>query len=162
MKEYVEQFRVWWAARQHQERQFLIAGAVVVAVAIFYLAIWEPVAKAQRKAEAALRQSRTVANRLETIAVEVERNRGQGGGSRTLPLMTAVDQATHRPELGKEPARVQEGDKEVKVWFDDVPFDALLTWLALVQSQYGIVVSSAELERKAEGLVTARLSLVRP
>src|SRR5439155_1429355 len=151
MKQYLEQFKVWWTARQPRERQVLLAGAAVVVVAVFYLAIWEPVAKAERKAGLALRQSRTVANRLETIAVEVERNRGTGGGNRTLPLLTAVDQATHRPELGKDPSRVQpEGDKEVKVWIDDVPFDGLVAWIQLLQTQYGIVVGSAELEHKAE------------
>jgi general secretion pathway protein M len=163
MKQYLEQFRVWWAARQARERQILVAGAVIAAFAILYLAIWEPVARAQRKAELALRESRAVANRLETIAVEVEHTRGAGGANRTLPLLTAVDQATHRPELGKEPSRVQpEGDKEVKVWIDDVPFDALVTWIQMLQTQYAIVVGSAELERKGEGVVSARLSLVRP
>ena len=165
MKQYLEQFRQWWSARQQRERQVLIAGAVVVVLAIFYAAIWQPVAKARHRAELDLQQTRSVANRLETIAVVVEQSRGSGAGAatRSMPLLSAVDQATHRPELGKEPSRIQpEGDKEVKVWLDDVAFDALVAWLQEVQTQYGIVVSAAELERKADGVVSARLSLVRP
>jgi general secretion pathway protein M len=163
MKQYLDQFNTWWAARQIRERQILVVGAIAVAVSIFYLAIWEPVARAQRKADAALRQSRTVANRLETNAVEVQRSRGTGGGFSSLPLLTAVDQAAKRPELGKAPSRIQpENDKEVKLWLDEVPFDALVSWLQILQTQYGIAVASAELEKKGEGLVNARLSLVRP
>jgi general secretion pathway protein M len=163
MKQYLDQFNAWWSARQTRERQVLIAGAIAVAIAILYGAIWTPVVTADRRAQAALVRNREVANRLETIAVEVQHARGGGaGGFANLPLLTAVDQATKRPELGKEASRIQpEGDKEVKIWLDDVPFDALITWLQILQQQYGISVGSAEIEKKAEGVVSARLSLTR-
>jgi len=164
MKPYLEQFMQWWNARQQRERQIVIVGAIFVVIFIFYEALWAPVEKARHLAELALQQTRTVANRLEAVATEVAQNRGAGGGAfRTMPLLSAVDQATHRPELGKEPSRIQpENEREVKVWLDDVPFDALVTWLNLVNTQYGIVIASAELERKADGVVSARLSMVRP
>lgn len=165
MKPYLEQFMQWWNARQPRERQILIAGAVFVALFIFYGAIWSPLQKARHRAELDLQQTRTLANRLEAIAVDVERNRGAGGGAnRNLPLLSAVDQAAHRPELGKQYERIEpdEGEHSVKIWINEVPFDSLVSWLNLVQTQYGIVVSSAELERKGDGVVNARLSLVRP
>jgi len=162
MKQYLDQFNVWWAARQARERQILIAGAVAVLIAIFYGAIWAPIARAERNAQAALLRNREVANRLETIAVEVQQSHGAAAGFINVPLLTAVDQASKRPELGKEPSRIQpEGDKEVKIWIDDVPFDQLITWMQILQQQYGISVASAELEKKGEGLVNARLSLSR-
>ena len=165
MKPYLEQFLQWWNLRQPRERQILIAGAVFVAVFLLYGAIWSPLQKARHRAELDLRTTRMLANRLETIAVDVERNRGTGGGaSRNLPLLSAVDQAAHRPELGKQYERIEpdEGERSVKIWINEVPFDSLVSWLNLVQTQYGIVVASAELERKGDGVVDARLSLVRP
>jgi len=166
MNQYLEQFRAWWAERNQDERRILIAGAIVVAVVLFYVAIWEPVAKAHRRAETTLAENRAVASRLEAMGAEVGRLRGANGASaanRSLSLLAAVDQSSRGPELGKAPSRIQpEGDKEVKLWVDDVPFDALLTWVQQLQMQYGITVSSAEIERKAEGVVSARLSLVRP
>ena len=166
MKAYLEQFRTWWDARQAQERTLLLVGAALMAVLLFYLAVWQPVARAHHRAELALSQSHAAAQRLEVIGAEVARLRGAGGQSaanRSLSLLAAVDQASRGPELGKAPSRIQpEGDKEVKLWIDDVPFDAVLQWTQLLQSQYGITVSSAEIERKGEGVVSARLSLVRP
>jgi general secretion pathway protein M len=165
MKQYLEQFKVWWNARLPRERQILAAGAAVVAVLLFYSIVWNPVVKARHRAEVELRETRAFAHRLETIAVDVERMRGtaSAASTRNLSLLTAVGQAARQPELGKEPSRIEpDGEKEVKVWIDDVPFDALVAWLQQTQTQFGIVVSSAELERKADGVVTARLSMTRP
>jgi general secretion pathway protein M len=167
MKPYLEQFLQWWNARLPRERQILIVGAVFVVFFILYSAIWAPLAKARHRAELDLQETRALANRLETVASEVERNRGSGGmaaATRGMPLLSAVDQASHRPELGKQYEKIEpdEGERTVKIWIDDVPFDSLVNWLNLLQTQYGIVVSTAELERKGEGLVNARLSLTRP
>jgi general secretion pathway protein M len=165
MKPYLEQFMQWWNARLPRERQILLAGAAVVVLFILYSAIWAPLHHARHRAELDLQQTRTVANRLEAVAIDVERNRGVGGAAATrgLPLLSAVDQASHRPELGKPYERIEpDGDREVKIWINEVPFDSLVDWLNLLQTQYGIVASSAELERKGEGVVNARLSLVRP
>jgi general secretion pathway protein M len=165
MKQYLEQFQQWWNARQPREKQILLVGAAFVVLFLFYGAIWKPIDKARHRAELDLEQSRVLANRLEAVAGDVEHNRGAGGAAatRSLPLLSAVDQASKRPELGKAYDRIEpEGEREVKVWFSDVPFDALLAWLDVVQTQYGIVVSSAELERKGDGVVNARLSMVRP
>jgi general secretion pathway protein M len=166
MKQYLDQFNAWWNARLPRERQVLAVGAAAVVLALFYSIVWQPVHQARARAESDLRDTRTFANRLESIAVEVERARGSGAAAETrnLSLLSAVGQAAQRPELGgKAPSRIEpEGEKEVKIWFDDVAFDALLAWLQQLQSQYGIVVSAAELERKGEGVVTVRLSLARP
>jgi general secretion pathway protein M len=167
MKSYLEQFLQWWNARLPRERQILIVGAAVVAVFVLYSAIWSPLQKARHRAELDLQETRALANRLEDVAAEVQRDRGVGGGAaatRGMPLLSAVDQAAHRPELGKQYEKIEpdEGERTVKIWIDDVPFDALVNWLSVLQTQYGIVVSSAELERKGEGVVNARLSLMRP
>ena len=64
---------------------------------------------------------------------------------------------------GVTPYVVIDGETEVKIWFEDVPFDNLARWIGILQSRYGVSVSGAEIERRSSpGLVNARLSLVRP
>jgi general secretion pathway protein M len=166
LKQYVAQFRTWWSERQPRERSVLAAGAALVALALLYFAIWEPLTGARHNAERDLAQQRAVATRIEQIAAEVEHLRGSGAAAaanRNLSLVAAVDQSSRLPQLGKAPSRIQpEGDREVKVWLDDIAFNAVLDWTQQLQKQYGIAVSSAEIERKGEGIVSARLSLVRP
>ncbi|MDP3859623.1 MAG: type II secretion system protein M [Stagnimonas sp.] len=152
---------------QPRERLIVGVGAVVVAITLAYLLLWEPFARAAQRQTVALADERAFAERLEAIASVVQRARSsglaptQGGGQ---SLLTLVDQASRLPELGKAPARIQpDGDKEVKIWLEDVPFDQLARWIGVLQSRYGISVSGAEIERRAsDGLVNARLSLVRP
>jgi len=152
---------------QPRERLIVATGAVVVLITLVYLVLWEPFASARAKQTAALTEARMLADRLETIGASVQKARAaglgavQGGGQ---SLLTLIDQQAKSPELGKAPTRLQpEGDKEVKIWFEDVPFDALLRWMATLETRYGVQISGAEIERRAgAGLVNARLTVSRP
>jgi general secretion pathway protein M len=152
---------------QPRERLFVAVGAAVVVVALIYGALWQPFARAQARQVMALENARALAERLEVIASAVQKARAAGIGSmqgREQSLLTLIDQQGRSAELGRAPARLQpEGDNEVKVWFEDVPFDSLVRWMATLESRYGVQIQSAEFERRAgAGLVNARLTVVRP
>lgn len=152
---------------QPRERVMVAIGAVVVAITLVYLLLWEPAANARTRQATALADERALAERLETIGVAVQKARASGVGAiqgRGQSLLTLVDQLGKSAELGKAPTRMQpEGDTEVKVWFEDVPFDALVRWMNTLESRYGMQISAAELERRAgAGLVNARLTVTRP
>ena len=78
-------------------------------------------------------------------------------------LLAVVDQSRKASALTKPPSRLQpEGDGVVRIWLEDVPFDALLRWLADLQLRYGVRVDTADIEREsAPGLVNARVTLMR-
>ena len=166
MKAYLARFRAWWATLAEREQRVLAVGAVVVGLTVLYLGVWEPVVKAQRDRELALEDARALATMLETLAVEVQRGRDAGGGGTAgagQSLLAVVDQSRRASALTKPPTRLQpEGDATVRIWLDDVPFDALLRWLGDLQARYGVRVDAADIERQSgQGLVSARLTLVR-
>ena len=159
-------FRAWWGTLAQREQRVLAVGAIVLGLVVLYLGVWEPVAKAQRDRQLALEDARALATMLETLAVEVQRGRGAGGGGTAgagQSLLSVVDQSRRASGLTKPPTRLQpEGDAIVRIWLDDVPFDALLRWLADLQTRYGVRVDAADIERESgPGLVNARLTLVR-
>ncbi|HEX4896389.1 MAG TPA: type II secretion system protein M [Solimonas sp.] len=165
MNAYWLRLQSWLAQLAPRERVLVLSGAGVVALTLLYLLIWEPLAKAHAQRAESLEAARALAGRIETAAALVQSQRGSGGAvNRNLSLLAAVDQTSRSPVLGKPPTRVQpEGDREVRVWIDDVSFDNLLRWLQELETRYGIVARSAELERgQAPGTVNARLSLARP
>lgn len=149
---------------QPRERVIVFVGAAVLAALIAYLGIWEPLVKAHYRNADALQTSRALATRIETAASLAQ---GQSGNNvnRSAALLSVVDQTSRSGTLGKAPTRVQpegSGEREVKVWFEDVPFTNCLRWLSELQSQYGIQVSSTEIEQgSAPGLVNARFTLSR-
>lgn len=165
MKMYFERFRAWWATLAQREQRMLAAGAVFVAGAVLYLGVWEPVAQAGRERQLALEDARALATMLETLAVEVQRGRGTGTGTAGAgqSLLSVVDQSRRASALTKPPSRLQpEGDAMVRIWLEDVPFDALLRWLGDLQLRYGVRVDTADIERESgPGLVNARIALVR-
>ncbi|MEQ1440556.1 type II secretion system protein M [Fontimonas sp. SYSU GA230001] len=163
MKTLVEQLREALLSRSPRERIMLLAAALVVACTLLYLLVWEPLVTADLQRKAALERARLTAARIEEIAVRVQSMSAGRRTDRNTSLLAAVDQTSRSPTLGKAPSRLQpEGDREVKIWIDDVPFDNLLRWLQELDTRYGITPASAEIERAAAaGVVNVRLTLVR-
>lgn len=167
LRDATAQARERWSALQMRERWMLGVGGAVLLVTLLYLLVWEPVTQAHTNRTAALEASRALAIRLEQAAGLVLQTRGRGSAAvagRGTSLMAAVDMASKQSGLGKGPSRIQpEGDREVRVWFEEVSFDLLVRWLADLQARYGISVQTFDVEPQAEpGKVNVRLSLVRP
>lgn len=160
------QARERFDALQPREQWMLGAGAVALLLTCLYLLAWEPLVLARGQRAAALASSRELALRLEQAAARVQsdaaRNPAAQAG-RDLSLMAAVDQAGKQGGLGKAPTRIQpEGERSVRVWFEDVPFDALVRWLDQLHARYGVSVQTLDVEpQSSPGLVNVRLSLTR-
>jgi general secretion pathway protein M len=166
LQQLIQQGRARFDALSQRERWMVVAGGTALTLTLLYLAIIEPITLAHRKRVEALDSARALATQLETAAAAVNAAARRGGGAtagRGMSLLAAVDQSSKSGTLGKAPERLQpEGDKEVKLWFDDVPFDNLVRWLGELQTRYGITVQSLDIETQpGAGLVDARLSLVR-
>lgn len=166
LKQRLAPWRERWQALAPRERRFLTVGVTGVLITVFYLAIWEPLRESAERRHNGLEQARALAVRLEQIAAEVGASQRGGGAQpdRSLSLLAAVDQSVKRSALGKPPSRLQpDGEKQIKVWLEDVSFDALVPWLQELETRYGILVQSVDIEREsAAGLVNAQLGLARP
>jgi general secretion pathway protein M len=150
-----------------RERVLVLLAAAAVAMTLFFLLVWEPLAQAHHRRADELQAARALAERLEVIGAEVQRNRRSGGTQApdiSTSLLAAVDLSARAGTLSKPPSRIQpEGEREVRVWLEAVSFDSLLRWLGEIEARYGIQVQTADIERvERPGLVDARLSLVRP
>src|SRR5882757_4639195 len=131
LEQSIAPLRARYEALQPREQLFVGAAAVVVALALIYLAIWTPVASARRHAERDLAANRAVAQRLEVVgaALGPAQNSGASGPlvSRDASLLSAVDLASKNGTLSKPPSRLQpDGDNQVRVWVDEVQFDSLV------------------------------------
>ncbi|WP_028079510.1 type II secretion system protein GspM [Solimonas soli] len=150
---------------QPRERLMVLAGGAVLLVVIFYLALWEPLLLAGKRRADELDSARALAVRIESAASLAQSGRAGGAVDRGTPIVSVVDQSSRGSTLGVPPTRVQpegNGDKAVKVWFENVPFDNTVRWLGELQARYAVTVSSAEIEPgSAPGTVTARFTLSR-
>ncbi|MBL6751456.1 MAG: type II secretion system protein M [Nevskia sp.] len=157
--------RARFDALQPREQALAAAMAVVVALALVYLALWEPLALLRAHRARDLEAARALAGQLELLGAQAGAGRlpaapppGVAGAS----LLSTVDQSTKDGSLAKAPTRLQpDGDNQVRIWFEDVPFDSLLRWMNALQTRYGVRIDNASIERRqAAGTVNARLALV--
>lgn len=159
----IERLRTAVQALAPRERVLVLSASVFVALTLLYLLAWEPLVSAHAQRVEALDRARLLSMRIEEVAARLQ---GAGPGrsvDRNTSLLAAVDQTSRSPTLGKAPSRLQpEGDREVKIWIEDVAFDNLLRWLQELDTRYGISAASAEIERgSASGVVSVRLTLMR-
>ena len=160
----LEQLRTRWTALTDRERRIVTLGGIALGLILVYLVLWAPVAKARHAREVALKESHTLAVQLEKLATEVQRHRGGSSPVAThQSLLALVDQTRKASSLTKPPSRLEpEGDTTVRIWMEDVPFDALVRWLGDLQTRYGVRVDTADIERTSgSGLVSARLTLMK-
>jgi general secretion pathway protein M len=163
MNAYLERFRTWWSGLAERERQVLAVGAVALGLILAYLLVWEPLAGARQQQQTDLQAARALAGQLESLAPLAPRGGAAAVSGAGQSLLAVIDQTRKTSAITKPPSRLQpQGDDTVRIWLEDVPFDALLRWLGELQARYGVRVDDADIERESgPGLVNARLTLVR-
>lgn len=163
MNDLLLRLRDGWLARAERERRVLSVGAAALLLIVAYLAVWEPLQGLHQQRARALADARALAAQLEVLAAESRGATDATVGSRQQSLLSVVDQSGKASTIGKAPSRLQpEGDAIVRIWFEDVPFDAVVRWLGDLRTRHGVTVADAEIERESgSGLVNARLTLAR-
>lgn len=162
MKELLERARAWWSSLADRERRVLAGGGIALALIVAYTGVWEPLAGARQQRQAELQAARALAVQLENLAAAGPRPGGAAAGA-GQSLLAIVEQSRKASAIDKPPSRLQpEGEDTVRIWLDDVPFDALVRWLGDLHTRYGVRVDNADIDRESgPGLVNARLTLMR-
>jgi general secretion pathway protein M len=160
-------FNQWYTSLQPRERLMVIATSIVVAVTIFYIAIWEPLHKGLDDAQQQFQSNLKNLQWMQQAATEVRSLKASGGRIRNIdtnqPVTLLVEQSAAisaiKPNLSKLESSGQDG---ARVALDGASFDQMLIWLNNLEQNHGVPVSSANIERADKpGTINARLSFNR-
>lgn len=159
-----ERARGWFSGLEPRERLMVVGCAVVLLVTVLFLGVWEPLTKTHAMRVDALERAQETRLRIDHAAQLARASQGRAAPGSGVSLLAAVDQSSKEGTIGKAPTRIQpQGEREVRVWFDDVPFEASLRWLERLQSHYAIEVQTLDIEPESTpGRVKLRASLARP
>lgn len=140
-----------WSLLQEREQRAL--GILIVALLAFALwGLWLASHRAAQKAELQFASSRALLHELQQATPAAA---AMGGGS---VLRAASDAAAAG---GLALGRIEpQGDGGVRVWLEKADFNAVARWLAALSAQ-GIRLEQAQVEKQAEGGVSAQFTLVR-
>ncbi len=158
----------WYQNLSGRERVLVLVAGLALVLLLLWVSVWRPLGQSQT--ELADRQERLSADIawMTAAAGEAARLRAgpatgqvsRGGES----LLALVERSARTGGMADgfrrgEPA----GDKRVRVWLENASFDAAMDWLESLQSQHGISVVDAVVERAGvPGLVNMRLLLAEP
>lgn len=163
----LEDIQSWYQGLQQRERQLVLTASVVIVITLLYLTIWEPIHKGIEDQTQKYQTQADILDWMQTAAIEVRTLKATGATKRrtnssqpvTLLVENSAAAAGLKPYIRKLESTT---DKGARVTIDAASFDQVLLWLNTLQTQYGISVSSAKLDRVDEaGAVNARMTLNR-
>ena len=151
-----------------RDQQALTVLAVAVILALLYFAAWRPVTGFADRAAAARENAAELVSWMQANQTAI---RGLAGASSNQhaagvdkpsdgrALMALVTRSAR--ESGLTLQRFEpSGDDAIRVWLDGVSFSGVAAWLEQLNSQHGVVIDQAAMDRgSGPGLVSVRLTL---
>ncbi|HEB55874.1 MAG TPA: type II secretion system protein M [Gammaproteobacteria bacterium] len=158
-----------WQQLAPREKQLLILMSVVVLITLFYFALWKPLKTGIEDGQLRLRAQTHALIKIRQQAAEVRQLRSTGAGKQTLiedssSLLGLIERSAKQKNINGNLQKVQpEGQREVRVWMENVSFDQLISWLDLLSSRYAIQITEISVEHgNTPGIVNSRILLQAP
>jgi len=156
----------WFESLEPRERLFVLIGAAIVAVALFWGLIWAPLDKGHRELQQRVSTWEQSLAELRPLAAMPQPQSGSqpasAAGSPQSPVVI-VDSTLRSHGLG-QPKRSQPTPNGIRIEFENVAFDKLVVWLGDLSYQYGMEVQAGSLSAATSadpGRVNATLTLER-
>ncbi len=154
----------WFLAKSARDRLILVCLGVLIMAAMIYVLAWHPLANAVE------RKQQNIGNAKKDLQYMVEgqaRIRASGGNVGAGQLLTTdkapyllIDDIIRKAGI-KLPERVEPTGKDgARVQFSEVEFDKLVAVIAEIE-RYGLNVTTLNVSRKANGIVSARFNMER-
>jgi general secretion pathway protein M len=154
-----------WFAGLSQREKYLVLGGAALAVAIVLFGLLLPLERHVSQLQDRVRTKQADAAWMQSVAPQIRTlrenaARSGGGGS----LVVVVDRVAHETGIARSIAGSQPAtDGTLSVRLEQVPFDSMVNWAAVLVQQHRVRVVSANIESSAAvGLVSATVVLRGP
>ena len=157
----------WFQSLHVRERNLVLAASVVMVLTLFYIAVWEPLHNSLADETSRHQSQLEILSWMQNASAEVKALKASGTSVRkpntNQPVSLLVEKSSTSSGLKPFITKLEStSDKGARIKIDAASFDQLILWLNNLQTQYGISVTSAKLERHSKpGTVNARLTLNR-
>ena len=158
-----------WQQLAPREKQLLIIMSIVIVITLFYFSLWKPLITGIEDGELRIKAQTRALMEIRKQAAEVRQLRASGAGSNnsvkdSTSLLGLIERSAKQKNIKGSLQKVQpEGQREVRVWMENVSFDQLISWLDLLTNRYGIQINDISLERSnTPGIVSGRILLQTP
>ena len=156
----------WFASLDDREQKFVMIAAIIVILAVMYLAIWMPLSNGQKRVSAGVDSWQNSLDMLQPLKGRVNSGGNSAVSPQNLnqPLVVVVDSTLRVRDLNSALKRSQPTGNNIRVEFENVAFDDLMIWLGDLSNQYALHVQSGSFSMTGaenQGRVNAQLTLGR-
>ena len=153
----------WYLAKSARDRMVILLVAVLVLMTMLYVMVWHPLNNRITQRQQNVSNAET---NLEYMLQGQARIRASGGGT-AQQLLTSdkapyllIDEIIRKAGISL-PERVEPTGRDgARVQFSEVEFDKLVSVIAELE-RYGLSVSTLNVSRKSNGIVSARFNMER-
>lgn len=159
-----------WQTLSQRERVMALTGAVSIGLYGFYLLIVQPLDTESRLLDQKIAVQQQAYQHLQQVSAEVQalRQKGAGLNADASPsdqsLMTVIDSSSQQLDVKSAIKRLQpDGADTATVWLEQVSFDKLVYWLAMLEAKHGLQVITIDIDVPVigKGEVNAKLYIGR-
>jgi general secretion pathway protein M len=154
-----------WTRLQPRERRLVGIAAVLVALVLAWMLIWEPLRETRSEAARQVATQRALLDWLDRLAPQVRAARDQDGpdaGPDPRSTLAMIDDTARAAGLAGALRRIEPAaGGEVRVDFEGAPFPGLMGWLAGLTAEHPMAVVRMTADRSAAGRVDATVVLRR-
>ncbi len=158
----------WWDSLQSRERLITIICAIVVAIAILYFAIWNPIVDSRNNKKIRVENKHEILLWMQQKKQEIEHLKrinpnlfNQATDKRSL--LAIVD--TGAKQMGIRPSITRitpDGDNKVHISLEDMIFDRLIVLLGELNRRNHIQVAGTTLSKSDQvGKVSGKVTLIK-
>jgi general secretion pathway protein M len=148
---------VWWNRRTARERTLI--GLLGFTLAIYLLAtgVLRPLLEAHASAVASITGSEVALARLANTPIETEQRPIQMADEPIATILTSTATV-----FGLTIRRIEVTGEGAELAIEDAEFEDVIRWIETLERDYGLRLSTLEMDRRPEpGLVSARLGVLR-
>ena len=164
----IEYLQLHYQNLSPRDQKLALATASLIIITLFYTMIWEPIHQDMEYQQQDQITQQEIYTWMRNAQSEVMTLR-QSGDTRgeTLktnsPVSIVVEQSANTSGLKKYISKIESsGKNSAQIKIAAISFDQMLLWINTLKTRFGILVSSAKIERTNKvGLINARLTVNR-
>lgn len=154
----------WWEGLQARERAWIAGGLLALLTALAWAYVWQPVVETRDRERVRVAEQLALIEWLDAVtpvAVELRRTATPATAMEGRSLLGLVDETARAGGLAEALQRIEPaGDGQVRVWFGEADFAAVMSWLERLAAAHPVTVEQLNAERAAQaGRVNVRITL---
>ncbi len=156
----------WFDGLEPRERVMVAAAGVFIVFAVYWFAIWQPLARGEEDLNARIENWNSSLAELRPLRRRLTAAEARpAAANRNQSLVVVIDNTLRARDLYASLQRSQPTNTNgIRVEFNDIAFDDLVLWLGELADRHGLQVQTASFSQSSSnnpGRINASLTLER-